>query len=124
MESLARSLRDVLARHAGVAPIVSLRPLAGTNAITAMERLLGALLGDGFTEEGAVLAATTLTGWASGFGVFEARDRVGAVAPPGLPDADARFEYGLAVLLDGIEAGERRRRDDDRREGKGHRRDG
>jgi AcrR family transcriptional regulator len=109
MTALAQALRDVLARHAGVAPIVGMRPLAGANAMVAMERLLRALRADGFTEEGAVLAATTLTGWASGFAVFEARDRAGVAAPPGVPDADARFAYGLAVLLDGIQADRNRR---------------
>jgi AcrR family transcriptional regulator len=123
MSSLARSLRDVLARHGGVAPIIGLRPLSGPNAVAALEELLAALRRDGFTDEGAVLAATTLTGWASGFGVFEARDRSGAAAPPGLPEADARFEYGLAVLLDGIEAAERRRADEERPKGKHHRKD-
>jgi AcrR family transcriptional regulator len=132
MTALARALRDVLGRHAGVAPIIGLRPLTGANASATLGRLLEALRGDGFEEPDAVLAATTLTGWASGFAVFEARDRIGTVALPGLPDADTRFEYGLAVLLDGIEAGARRRweadqrdasRRDDGGKGKHHRKD-
>jgi AcrR family transcriptional regulator len=133
MSALARALRDVLGRHAGVAPIIGLRPLAGTNASEALGRLLEALRRDGFTDEQAALAATTLTGWASGFAVLEARDRAGATVPPGLPDVAARFEYGLAVVLDGIEADMLRRQDGDRRpvdgldedrsKGKRHKRD-
>jgi hypothetical protein len=92
--------------------------------VAALEELLAALRRDGFSDEGAALAATTLTGWASGFGVFEARDRSGVATPPGLPEADARFEYGLAVLLDGIEAAERRRTDEERPKAKRHRKDG
>ena len=79
---------------------------------------------DGFGESDAVLAATTLTGWASGFAVFEARDRAGAAAPPAMPSADERFEYGLAVLLDGIEAGTRRTTGEERPKEKRHKRDG
>lgn len=123
MSALARSLRDVLARHRGVASIVGLRPLAGPNALVALEQLMGALRRDGFTDDGAVLAATTLTGWASGFAVFEAHDRTGGTPPPGLPDPDARFAYGLTALLDGIEADLRRRADTDRPEGKRHKPD-
>jgi AcrR family transcriptional regulator len=132
MTALARALRDVLGRHAGVAPIIGLRPLTGGNASATLGRLLEALRQDGYGELDAVLAATTLTGWATGFAVFEARDRTGAVEPPGMPDADARFEYGLAVLVDGIEADARRRREagqqdesrrDDGGKGKHHRKD-
>jgi AcrR family transcriptional regulator len=129
MNALARSLREVLRTHPGVGPIMGQRPTTGVNATATLGRLLDALHHDGFSEQGAALAALTLTGWASGFAVSEARDAAGiaAGAMPALPDVaagpvrpvgsegalaglgpDERFEYGLAVLLDGIEAAEAR----------------
>jgi AcrR family transcriptional regulator len=136
MSALARSLRAVLLRHPGVGPIMGQRPTTGANATATLERLLVSLRHDGFSERGSVLAAMTLTGWASGFAVFEARDAAGSAlhgamaelpAPPegtarnggaagvvARLSADEQFDYGLAVLLDGIEAAESRRRADRR----------
>jgi TetR/AcrR family tetracycline transcriptional repressor len=103
MTALARSLRAVLLAHRGLGPIIGLRPLTGPNANAALGRLLDALRRDGFDGAEAALAATTLTAWASMFAVSEARD-LDAAGPPGMPSADDRFEYGLAVMLDGIDA--------------------
>ncbi len=123
MTGLAVSLREVLARHPGVGPVIGLRPLTGANAQIAQGGLLQALREDGFDDADAALAAMTLTQWASGFAVFEARDRPGPAVPPGLPDPDARFVYGLTVLLDGIEVDMLRRRDEDQHGGDGQDKD-
>jgi AcrR family transcriptional regulator len=144
MTSTARSLRRVLLRHRAVAPVLGERPTFGPNALIALEGLLTALREDGFADEPALYAATTVTNWATGFAVFEVRDPVGPSAsdadrevfveefqgfvrslPPDefpttvalLPlgaaiSIDRQFEYGLEVLLDGIEAHEQRRRGD------------
>jgi AcrR family transcriptional regulator len=142
MAATARSLRCVLLRHRAVAPIMGERPTFGPNALIALEGLLTSLRADGFADESALLAATTLVNWASGFAVFEVRDPVGPAAtetdrqafldefraftaslPVGeLPTtvallplgetitADLQFDYGLEVLIDGIETVEARRR--------------
>jgi AcrR family transcriptional regulator len=112
MACLAVALREVLARHPGVVPILGLRPPAGANAGAALDRLLGALRDDGFSGTDAALAAVTLTEWATAFAVFEAQGRAagGSAAAAGLPSADERFTFGLEVLLDGIEARRHRAR--------------
>jgi len=143
MTAVAGSLRRVLLRHRAIAPVVGARPTFGPNALVTLEELLTVLRADGFGDESALLASTTVVNWAAGFAVFEARDPMGSGTPQADRDAFARefvafiatlpvdrypttielaplgasmtadrqFEYGLEVLLDGIEARERRRRD-------------
>jgi AcrR family transcriptional regulator len=76
----ARVLRQVLVRHRGVAPIMGERPTFGPNALQALEILLSPFMADGFEPEGALLAATTVINWGSGYAVFEVRDPVGPMA--------------------------------------------
>lgn len=143
MTATARALRRVLLRHRAVASVMGERPTFGPNALVALEGLLTELRADGFGDESALLASTTVVNWAAGFAVFEVRDPIGptateadraafiaefhaftgslpveqypttvALLPLGAEiTSDHQFEYGLQVLLDGIEAAERRRRD-------------
>ena len=86
------------------------------------------LAADGFDRASSMLATTTLVGWTTALVLAEAREtREGTwPAEPGtlaagdrpgvaamlrdgtLPTADERFEYGLEVLLEGIDAREAR----------------
>ncbi len=91
-EQAASALRRVLLRHRGVAPIMGERPTFGPNALQALEILLTPFVKAGFEPEAALLAATTIINWASGFAVFEVRDPVG----PNASDADrAAFVSGV-----------------------------
>jgi AcrR family transcriptional regulator len=142
MTASAHALRSVLLRHRAVAPVMGERPTFGPNALVALEGLLTALRTDGFGDESALLASTTVVNWAAGFAVFEVRDPIGptateadraafiaefhafagslpveqfpttvALLPLGADiSSDRQFDYGLEVLLDGIEVGEQRRR--------------
>lgn len=140
MAAAARAMHGALRRHPGVAPIIARRPPTGAHALAAAGRLMDLLHDDGFDARGAVLASTTLFAWASMSGVMNpaasttARDDVladpaatAAATLAGLPaeahpsaarlaegvaglTAGELFEYGLAALLDGVAAGERRRR--------------
>jgi AcrR family transcriptional regulator len=125
MAAFARSMRQVLLKHPGVAPVVGGRVVMGPNALLALEGLLPLLAVDGFDRTSSMLASTTLVGWTMTLVLAEAREaregtmltRPGtvpdAVDRPGvaailkdgaLPTADERFEYGLDVLLEGIAA--------------------
>jgi AcrR family transcriptional regulator len=112
MAAFARSMRRVLLAHPGVAPVVGRRATAGPNALLALEGLFGRLAADGFDRTTSMLASTTLVGWTTTLvlaEVREARDGAGPLVADGaIPTADARFEYGLEVLLDGIAAREAR----------------
>jgi AcrR family transcriptional regulator len=125
MAAFARSMRRVLLAHPGVAPVVGRRVGWGPNALLALERVFPLLAAEGFDSTSSMLATTTLVGWTTMLVLAEAREaREGTwLAQPGillaaedrpgvaallrdgrLPTADERFEYGLEVLLEGIEA--------------------
>jgi AcrR family transcriptional regulator len=129
MSAFARSMRRVLLMHPGVAPVVGRRVGMGPNALLALEGVLPLLAADGFDSVSSMLATTTLVGWTTTLVLAEAREaREGTwLAGPGnlpaagdrsgvaatlrdgtLPTADERFEYGLEVLLEGIDAREAR----------------
>jgi AcrR family transcriptional regulator len=129
MAAFARSMRRVLLAHPGVAPVVGRRVGMGPNALLALEEVFPLLAADGFDSASSMLATTTLVGWTTTLVLAEAREaregtgraRPGTLAAaegrPGvaatlldgaLPTADERFEYGLEVLLEGIDAREAR----------------
>jgi len=130
MAAFARSMRVVLLRHRGAAPIVARRAVVAPNAMAALEALLATMVADGFDGRTALLASTVLVGWTSSLvgaevegelapdadaiagALGSGRHPVTAVVLQGTaaPTADERFDYGLDVLLDGIEARELRRR--------------
>jgi AcrR family transcriptional regulator len=129
MAAFARSMRRVLLAHPGVAPVVGRRVGLGPNALLALEGVFPLLAADGFDRPSSMLATTTLVGWTTALVLAEARetregtwpaeagtllaagDRPGVAAmlrDGTLPTADERFEYGLEVLLEGIDAREAR----------------
>jgi AcrR family transcriptional regulator len=110
MESFARSMREVLLAHPGVAAVVGSRAAIGPNARRALDELLPLLRSDGFDEPASMLASTTLVSWMTALVLTEAREARPARAHGGvrgaaaIPTADDRFEYGLGVLVAGIAA--------------------
>ena len=131
MAGFARSMRRVLLAHRGVAGVVGSRVTAGPNATAALDRLLGLLASDGFDATSSILASTTLVGWTTALVLAEAREAAAGGSVAGAAalatggdarlravldatmslTADVRFDYGLEVLLAGIEAREHRRRE-------------
>ena len=133
MEAFARSMRRVLLVHRGAALVVGRRATAGPNTLAALEAVTSRLVGAGFDGAAAILASTTLVSWTTSLVLGEAEEAPGAREAAGaaieealargnhpgltatlpgsaIPTADERFEYGLGVMLDGIEAREARRR--------------
>ena len=131
MVAFARSMRRVLLAHPGVAPVVGRRVGMGPNALLALEEVFPLLAADGFGTGSSMLATTTLVGWTTTLVLDEVREaregtrlahpgtlpaagdhpRVAATMRGGaLPTADERFEYGLEVLVEGIDAREARHR--------------
>jgi AcrR family transcriptional regulator len=129
-EAFARGLRATILRHSNAAPIWGWRPALGPNALETIETLLAAFLDAGLTDERAVDACVVLLNFVTGSAAWESaqrrtvgtdearrrsRDYVAGLPPDRLPnlrrvgerffvggDADARFELGLASLLDGL----------------------
>lgn len=134
MAAFARSLRRVLLAHRGAAPLVGRRVTTGPNALLALEAVTTLLIRDGFDAASSLLASTTLVAWTAMLVQGEvteprgAREAVqaamdgtledgggnpvvaGLLASGPVPTPDERFDYGLDVLLDGIETREARRR--------------
>ena len=128
MAAFARSMRRVLLAHPGVAPVVGRRVGLGPNALLALEgvfpcwpltaspRILDARDDDtGGLDDTLVLAEAREMRegtWPADAGtLLAAGDRPGVTAmlrDGTLPTADERFEYGLEVLLEGIDAREAR----------------
>lgn len=98
-EVAARSLRRVLVEHRGIAPIMGARPTFGPNALQALELLLTPFITAGFGPEEALLAATTVVNWGSGFAVFEVRDPVGPTASEADRQAFLAEFYGFVASL-------------------------
>ncbi len=122
MESFAGTLRAVILRHPNAVSLIAARPLGtyaalGRMAETGMARMEAA----GFDRDTTIRAGRTVTRYVLGFTLAEAaRVALGpgpGAGPPGMDEVLAQiaadepedlFEFGLAVLLDGLEARLRR----------------
>jgi AcrR family transcriptional regulator len=133
LAEVARSLRRVLLRHRHIAPLLGERPTIGPRALDAAEAVLGILLDAGFDPRTTALASGALINYASGFALLESRSSRAADGTPAARELEAavmeyfatlpperypnmirvaaeriaedeQFEYGLARVLDGIEA--------------------
>jgi AcrR family transcriptional regulator len=80
MVEAGRAVRRVLLRHRGIATVLGSRPTFGTNAVLALEWMIGRLREAGFDALSAALAANAITNWSSGYAVFESRDPLGPSA--------------------------------------------
>jgi AcrR family transcriptional regulator len=133
LQDLMRWLRRELVRHPDLVKVRLERPILSPGALRLTEKAMEILLGAGFTKAEAARGYQTLFVFTFGSAAFgphgdpdEDRRRVQAayvLLPPeeypvlssSIPEAAAvmageeQFEYGLARLLDGLEARPRRR---------------
>lgn len=124
----AREFRRVLRGHPAVVPLLTRGQLLGPNAMLGRERGLRALLGGGLGPELAVQAYLTVAHFVIGSALLDtggsartlehrrsmarmfrelSAERyptvVALASQLNQPDADSEFEFGLRMLLDGIE---------------------
>jgi TetR/AcrR family transcriptional regulator, tetracycline repressor protein len=111
MTDLCTQLRDALLSHTDGAELVSASFAAGQSAAMAavVDGLADAALQAGVADTHAELTARTVVYYVLGFTVDEQSrrqwDAAGAELPAPAPladDADARFGYGVQMLIDGI----------------------
>jgi len=116
VSDLCGQVRDALLSHTDGAELVSASFAAGQSAAmtTVVDGLAAAVLQAGVTASHAELTARTVVYYVLGFTVDEQSrrqwDAAGADLPAPAPlsdDADARFGYGVALLLDGLSARQR-----------------
>jgi AcrR family transcriptional regulator len=131
--ALARDVRAALLRRPHLTVLLTSRGDRGAGALDVLDRALGIFRAGGFDERGAVLANHALGNYVAGAALWEAaglggtsgeerrmRREAATAAIRGMPadaypdlawaaeavfagTADERFEFGLAVLLDGLE---------------------
>ncbi len=126
VERLARELRRVLMAHADLLPALAASPLLGPNALNGVEAGLSYFLESGYPPSVAVPAHLALIDYVLGT-VFFDTSRAGRAAADGsaraevlaagrhrasvlpadvrgwtAPSAEAVFDFGLAVFLDGL----------------------
>ena len=131
MRRQAVSTRQLFARHSWAAALIDSRDRTGPNSLSRVDRILGVLMRAGFTPAGATNATLLLSSYTYGFerqrptpsvkgdtiGTEEAH-RVLAAMPEGVYpnaarvameyattifDLDAAFDFGLGLILDGLE---------------------
>lgn len=131
MRRRAVSARAVFSRHAWAAALIDSRGQSGSASLAYADRVLGALLGAGFSPGDAANAFLTLDSYIFGFErqranlslegdvdtTETARDILSAAAPDVYPslvrvateyasrpyDDEAAFAFGLDLILDGLE---------------------
>ena len=120
-----RALRDACLRHPGAARLLEVNGVAPAAVFAPMQVAVAALTGAGLSATDALRAYFTLIAFTLGQAGYQARGPVAALEPgpaagagslddklaeiigPALENAwdfDAAFEFGLKLILDGIEA--------------------
>ena len=120
-----RALRDACLRHPGAARLLEVNGVAPAAVFAPMQVAVAALTGAGLSATDALRAYFTLIAFTIGQAGYQARGPVAALEPgpaaetgrlddklaeiigPSLENAwdfDAAFEFGLKLILDGIEA--------------------
>ena len=120
-----RALRDACLRHPGAARLLEVDGVAPAAVFAPMQVAVAALTGAGLSATDALRAYFTLIAFTLGQAGYQARGPVAALEPgpaagagslddklaeiigPSLENAwdfDAAFEFGLKLILDGIEA--------------------
>lgn len=124
--AMAQGLRSTLAAHPNVAPLIATRIPIGPNAVAGREALLSVLAGAGLGDELAANAYLAVVHYVVGFVLVEIHERAGPEGsfdvlqyyrslPPDryptiaalaeritTPDVDAKFGFGLSLLLDSL----------------------
>lgn len=131
MRRQAVSTRELFARHSWAAALIDSRDRTGPNSLSHVDRVLGVLMRAGFTPAEAANATLLLSSYTYGFQrqrptpsitgdtiSTEEAHRVLATIPEGaypnaalvameyattLFDLDAAFDFGLDLILDGLE---------------------
>ncbi|MBV9354190.1 MAG: TetR/AcrR family transcriptional regulator C-terminal domain-containing protein [Chloroflexi bacterium] len=130
LEQAARDLRRVLLAHRDAARVLMATPPVGPNRLRTIEQVLAVLRAAGFVDRDVADAGWVLNSYVTGF-VFDEQVQATPTAPetraqieqlfrslpaeryPTLaalagaltdPDLSQRFEYGLELMLDGLEA--------------------
>jgi AcrR family transcriptional regulator len=96
VETMARGLREVLARHPRAIPLF-VRPAATNDVLTALGQVLDVLLDAGFDEGDALRAFQALLAFVVGHAMWQ-------FTPHGIRAVDDEFEFGLEVMLIGLGA--------------------
>ena len=131
MRREAVSTRELFARHSWAAALIDSRDRTGPNSLSRVDRILGVLMRAGFTPAEAANATLLLNSYTYGFerqrptpsikgstvgteeahqvlaampeGVYPNAARVAMEYATTLFDLDAAFEFGLGLVLDGLE---------------------
>jgi AcrR family transcriptional regulator len=115
LRGLARGLRGALLRHPNVIPLFATRPVQAPEATAPVELVWGVLEREGFSPGDARKAVIVVGVFTLGHVLGEAN---GEPAPhlgmPHQPGAE-EFEFGLGVILDGLETRHGRRTPEGRR---------
>jgi len=102
LAEISRALRQVLLRHANIAPVMGERPTLGPNSIDALDWMIGILRKAGFDDLRAALASNTVINWAAGYAVFEARD---PIVGPNVSEQDrAQYAEEIRAMLAALPA--------------------
>lgn len=96
VEAAARELRRVLAEHPNAIPLF-VRPAATTGAFAALEQVWNALTEAGFDQLDALRAVQSMLAFVVGQALWQ-------YAPEVVRPVDDEFEFGLEVMLLGLEA--------------------
>ncbi|KIG13714.1 Transcriptional regulator, TetR family protein [Enhygromyxa salina] len=96
IEAAARELRRVLAEHPNAIPLF-VRPAATTGAFVALEQVWRVLIAAGFDEADALRAVQSMLAFVVGQALWQ-------FTPEGERQADDEFEFGLEVMLLGLQA--------------------
>jgi len=131
MRRAASSKRELFARHPWAAALIDSSDRTGPNRLSLVDRVLGVLMGAGFSPGQAANATLILDSYTYGFerqrptpsirgdavGTEEAQEVLAAIPEGKYPhatrvateyaatlfDLDAAFDFGLGLILDGLE---------------------
>lgn len=107
LRAFMTGIRRVALAHPQAFGLTALRPLRTPGGLGPVELVLGALARIGLDDEEAVQAVGVLAGYARGFALAEAAARAGGASPAprvGAPQGDAAFDFGVELIVEGIEA--------------------
>lgn len=96
VEAAARELRRVLAKHPRAIPLF-VRPAATAGAFEALEQVFAVLTEAGFDEDDALRAVQSVLAFVVGQALWQ-------FSPEGERRVDDEFEFGLELMLLGLQA--------------------
>lgn len=99
VRTIARSFRSLGQRYPQASQLLLLRAQSAHEAIARSRAALDHLLAGGFDHESAVLAYRTVSAYAWGSLIEDRRVR----SPSAAGDRDREFEYGLEIIIAGLE---------------------